>query len=123
MAAPFSTVGGYGGNPSVVVDPSTGLSSALVDTADGFPVLYPALNPVSGGLTQFVLDPIPVAPSIGMPEINALIIELRVLNALIHMQMGPYAPDLQIMRADEAWNTSTPSPSAPTSTPNAAGAL
>lgn len=122
MAPPFSTVGGYGGNPSLVVDPATGLSSGLVDTADGFPTLHPSINP-SGGLLPFVIDPIPISPAIGMPEINAIIIELRVLTALLHMQLGQLAPDLQIMRADEAWNTSFPSTTAAVSAPNTALAM
>ena len=46
-----------------------------------------------------------------------------VLTALIHSQMGVLAPDLQAMRADEAWNTSFPNPTAPFSSPNSAGAL
>lgn len=119
---PFQTTGGYGGNSSVVVDPATGLSSALVDTADGFPVLSPYLNP-NGTLTPFVIDPIPISPAIGMPEINALVVELRVISQLLHMQMGVLAPDLQIMRADEAWNTSFPSTTTAPSAPNTALAM
>lgn len=104
--APFSTVGGYGGDPSVIVDPVSGLLSALVDTADGYPALWPALS-AGGGLTPFVFNPVPISPSGGMPEINAILCELRVLNALIREQMGDtrQSYDLQIMRADEAWNT------------------
>lgn len=113
--APFSTVGGYGGNPSLVTDPSTGLSSGLVDTADGFAVLHPSLNP-NGSLSPFVIDPIPISPAVGMPEINALVVELRVISALLHMQLGHLAPDLQIMRADEAWNTSFANAGASTTT-------
>lgn len=120
--APFSTVGGYGGNASLVVDPSTGLSSGLVDTADGFPTLHPFLN-ANGSLSPFVIDPIPISPAVGMPEINAVLVELRVIAALLSMQMGPLTPDLQTMRADEAWNTSNPNPTAPFSAPNAAFAL
>lgn len=119
---PFQTTGGYGGNASVVVDPATGLTSALVDTADGFPVLSPYLNP-NGTLTPFVIDPIPISPAIGMPEINALVVELRVISQLLHMQMGVLAPDLQIMRADEAWNTSFPSTTTAPSAPNTALAM
>lgn len=122
MAPPFSTVGGYGGNPSLVVDPATGLTSGLVDTADGFTVLHPSLNP-AGGLVPFVIDPIPISPAIGMPEINALVCELRVISALLHMQLGHLAPDLQIMRADEAWNTSFPQATAAISAPNTAFAM
>ena len=119
---PFQTTGGYGGNPSLVVDPASGLSSSLVDTADGFPTLHPVLTP-GGGLLPFVIDPIPISPAIGMPEINSVLIELRVIAALLHMQMGVLAPDLQIMRADEAWNTSFPNSAAGVSAPNSAYAL
>lgn len=122
VAVPYSTVGGYGGNASLVVDPNTGQASALVDTADGFTVLHPWLNP-NGALTPFVIDPVPVSPSIGMPEINAVLVELRVISALLREQMGPQAPDLQFMRADEAWNTSNPNPNAPTTAPNAVFAM
>jgi hypothetical protein len=120
--APFSTVGGYGGNASLVLDPNTGQASALVDTADGFPTLHPWLN-ANGSLTPFVIDPVPVVASIGMPEINAILVELRVISALLHMQLGTLAPDLQFMRADEAWNTSNPNPAAPFTAPNAAFAM
>ena len=107
MATPFSTVGGYGGNPSVTVDPATGLASGLVDTADGYPALYPSLTALGGGLTPFVINPIPINPSIGMPEINALLVELRMLNTPLREQMGDtkVSYDLQTMRADEFWNT------------------
>lgn len=104
MAAPYQTTGGYGGNSSLIVDPASGLASSLVDTADGYPTLYPQLV-AGGGLAPFVVNPVPINPSIGMPEINAIITELRVLTALLHSQMGTFAPDLQIMRADEGWNT------------------
>ena len=122
MTAPYSTVGGYGAPASLVVDPLTGLSSALVDTLDGFPTLHPWLN-ANGALTPFVIDPVPIAPSTGMPEINARLIEMRVISALLHMQLGTLAPDLQFMRADEAWNTSNPNPAAPFTAPNAAFAI
>lgn len=116
MAAPFSTVGGYGGSSTVILDPASGLTTQLVDTQDGFPVLHPAINP-SGGLVPFAIDPVPLPPFGGMPELNAVLVELRVIAALLREQMGPQAPDLQIMRADEAWNTSWPNPTATTVTP------
>ena len=105
--SPFGTVNGYGNaSPSVFVDPASGLTSGYVDTADGFPTLHPQLNP-SGGLAAFVIDPVPILPYIGMPEINAILIECRVLSALIREQMGDtkFSYDLQSLRADEAWNT------------------
>ena len=107
MAAPYSTVGGYGGNASLTVDPATGLSAGLADVLDGFPVLVPSLT--AGGLTlaPSIINPYPINPAGGMPEINAIVIELRVLCALIREQMGDTRNifDLQMMRADENWNT------------------
>lgn len=107
MASPYSTVGGYGGNPSLSLDPASGLASGLVDTADGFPALHPANNPAGTGPTSFIVNPVPISPSIGMPELNAILVELRVISALLREQMGVTAScfDLQVMRADEAWNT------------------
>lgn len=107
MVAPFSTVGGYGGNASLVLDTTTGLTAGQVDTQDGFPVLYPALA-TGGGLVPNVVNPIATNPFTSYPEINAIIVELRVLCALVRESMGPTVGasfDLQIMRADEAWNT------------------
>ncbi len=107
MAIPFSTVGGYGGNASLIVDPASGLISGLVDTADGFPTLHPMLTAAGVSLAPFIINPVPIPPGIGMPEINAVLIELRVISALLREQMGNTAVnfDLQTMRADEAWNT------------------
>jgi hypothetical protein len=117
--APFSTVGGYGGNASLSLDPVTGLTAGQVDTQDGFPVLHPALTPGGLGLVANVVDPISISPFASYPELNAILCELRVIAALLREQMGDTRAsyDLQTMRADEAWNTlSTP-------TVNAAGAL
>ena len=109
MVAPFSTVGGYGGNPSLILDPTTGLSASEVDTQDGFPTLHPANNPAGTGPVQLTTDP--MLPQLnfylGLPEINAVLVELRVISALLREQMGDTRSvhDLQTMRADEAWNT------------------
>lgn len=105
MAAAFSTVGGYGGNASVVLDPASGLTTGLVDTADGIPALIPQIIPSTGQLAASIVDPVPVSPAIGIPEINAVLVELRVVTQLLHMQMGERAPDLQIMRADELFTS------------------
>ena len=40
-----------------------------------------------------------------MPVLNAILIELRVLNEQFRSQLGTQASDLQQMRADEQWNT------------------
>ena len=104
--APFQTTGGYGGNPSNVVDPTTGQAIGLVDTQDGIPTLHPVIG-ANGALSPLVIDPAaPPAFYAGMPEINAILCELRVISALLHMQLGATQLDLQNMRADEAWNTS-----------------
>jgi hypothetical protein len=100
----FSTVGGYGGNPSVTVDPATGLASGLVDTADGTPILSPQLQ-ANGSLMPAVIDPVPINPAIGIAELTALVIEMRVLIDLISMQMGTATPDIQSMRADHLIST------------------
>ena len=113
MVAPFSTVGGYGGNPSLSLDPISGVSASQVDTQDGFPTLHPALTPGGGPLAQLVTDPTAAPPNPSfwqaMPELNAILVELRVISALLREQMGDtkFSYDLQSLRADEAWNTNT----------------
>ena len=102
---PFSTVGGYGGNATLIPTPS-GAAAFLDDAMDGYPTLHPQLGP-TGALTPFVIDPSTVSPASGLPEINAILIELRVISALLREQMGDMKAsyDLQTMRADELWNT------------------
>jgi hypothetical protein len=106
--SPYSTVGGYGGNASVLLDPNTGLSAFVDDLMDGVPTLHPQIN-ANGFLSSLVIDPTsPAQPFYGAyPELNAILVELRVLSALIREQMGNtgLSFDLQTMRADEAWNT------------------
>ena len=108
MVAPYSTVGGYGGNPSLAFDPNSGVSASQVDTQDGYPVLNPLIS-AGGPLVQAVVDPTAAPPSPNfwqaMPELNAMLIELRVISQLLIMQLGATQLDLQVMRADEAWNT------------------
>jgi hypothetical protein len=104
---PFSTTGGYGGSATLTYDPNTRISAANVDTVDGYPVLNPALNP-SGGLLPNIVDPAAIPQSqfwAAYPEINAILVEFRVISQLLIAQMGATQLDLQIMRADEAWNT------------------
>lgn len=105
MVAPFSTVGGYGGNASLATLPS-GQSAFLEDMMDGFPTLHPQIG-AGGALTSISIDPSSSSypPGVSYPQMNAILAELRVLAGLLHMQMGPSAPDLQIMRADEALST------------------
>jgi hypothetical protein len=99
---PFSTVGGYPGQATNVTTPS-GNVGAFTDTWDGVPSLAPGLSN-QAGLTPIQIDPSLAPPGSGMPIMNAVLIELRVLNALLALQIGAAVPDLQQMRADEAWN-------------------
>ena len=105
----FPTTGGYG-NPIINTD-----GAQLVDTEDGIQVVAPQFYPnsatvPSGGLAPAATDADPnspwIAASPGLPPMNALIVELRVLNALMVLQLGLQAPDLEQMRADEAYVTS-----------------
>lgn len=105
----FPTTGGYG-NGLINAD-----GSALVDTEDGVPVVLPQFQPSnpavpSGQFTPAQVDPDPnntfVGLETGIPIFNALLVELRVHNALMVLQMGVIAPDLDQMRADESFVTS-----------------
>lgn len=96
--AGVSTVGGYG-SPIIQQD-----GSMLVDTEDGVPILGPAFNLATGGLSAAVVNPIVPANS-GIPELNAILIELRLITRLLIANMGPLAEDVEQMRADELWNT------------------
>ena len=100
---PYNTTGGYGGNASLTTQPS-GLTAFLDDALDGFPALIPQLN-AGGGLSPIVLDPSTISAASGLPEINAILVELRLISALLHHQLGATQLDLQQMRADEAWSS------------------
>lgn len=104
--APFSTVAGYGGNPTNVTQQPSGNVAGLYDDIGGFAVVGPYLNQVTSyGLVPIVIDATTVPAYSGLPEINAILIELRVLTALLHFQLGPTNLDLEQMRADEAYQT------------------
>lgn len=98
MAA-ANTVGGYG-TPLVQAD-----QSLLVDTEDGVPVVGPTLAPASGNLVAAIINTIVPASNVGIPPLNAILIELRVIAALLHSQLGDTKLDLEQMRADELFNT------------------
>ena len=100
MTGPVSTVGGYG-SPTINSD-----TAALVDSEDGVPAIVPALNPVTGALSQAVVSGV-APPSTAVPPMNAILVELRVISALLHFQLGATSLDLEQMRADELYN-STP---------------
>jgi hypothetical protein len=82
--------------------------SGLVSTEDGTPVLGPVLqatgttvpNVIAGNTNQGVPG------GSGVPPLNAILIELRVLNNLLAWQMGAEAPDLDAMRSSEAFDIS-----------------
>jgi hypothetical protein len=38
------------------------------------------------------------------PPLNAILVELRTITALLLNDMGSFAPDPQQIRADELWN-------------------
>lgn len=101
MVAPVtSTAGGYG--PSSPTQNPDG--SQLVDTEDGVPAFVPLLS-ASGGLSLGQQSSL-WQGQVGVPIINAVLIELRVMNALLHSQLGDTKLDLQQMRADEFFNSS-----------------
>lgn len=95
--AGVSTVGGYG-SPIIQQD-----GSMLVDTEDGVPVIGPQLNPATGALSPAVINPI-IPGGSGIPELNAILVELRLITRLLIANMGPLAEDPEQMRADELWN-------------------
>ena len=97
---PYSTVGGYGG-PLILSD-----GASLSDTEDGVPAFVPAFNPTGpAALAQAIISPVQSAYG-GTPIQNALLVEIRVMNALIALQMGASAPDLEQMRANELFDCS-----------------
>src|SRR4029077_8040014 len=83
---------------------------SFVDTVDGTPVIVPSFNTSASPttpptFTRQVINPVAVADTVGTTSQNAMLVELRVLNRLLHMQIGANGgvEDLNQMRADEAW--------------------
>lgn len=75
----------------------------FADSVDGFPVVYPVLtSDGTGNITAANVNPITL-PGNGMPVINAVLIELQLLNYLMLQQMGSFAPDPRALRADFAF--------------------
>lgn len=80
----------------------------FIDTVDGIPVVYPAVNGVTGQMSQFTIDPKTVVDTAGLPPQNAIIVELRCITNLLAIYLGDRCPDLQQMRAEEIFNTMVP---------------
>jgi len=80
----------------------------FLDTVDGTPTLAPGFSSGSTPPTfaRIAINPVAVADTAGMPSQNALLIEMRVLTRLLHLQLGTgngALESLNQMRADEAW--------------------
>lgn len=86
--------------------PSNPDGTVFVDTVDGSPALVPSFSGTSGALTPAIVNPLAIPDTAGVPSQNALIVELRVLNNLLSLQLGDRSPDLEQMRADEFFNSS-----------------
>ena len=83
--------------------------SLLVDSVDGIYVFAPALNLSNGTLASANVSGIPLSSSFpgtaqGIPQQLAILVELRVMNTLLHSQLGDTRLDLEQMRADELYN-------------------
>ena len=77
--------------------------SLLVDTEDGVNAVVPSFKTDgSGNLAPGTFDPRQTWQTIGgVSPLNAILVELRVMNALLHHQLGDTRMDLNQMRADE----------------------
>ena len=94
--------------------PSNPDGTVLIDTVDGMPALYPGLKADgSGNLVPFVIDPKTVVDTAGLPSQNAIIVELRCITNLLAVYLGDKCPDLQLMRAEEIFNTMVSTGSVP----------
>jgi hypothetical protein len=78
--------------------------ASLADTEDGIPVVGPSLNAAAGNLSAAVISSV-ANPDAGIPVLNAILIEFRVQNTLLHAQLGATNYDFEQMRADELYNT------------------
>ena len=78
--------------------------SQITSDEDGFPTLGATLT----ALGNYAVNIVPGAASqnyVGFPVNNSILVELRVLNSLLALSFGQNAPDLDQMRADEAFNS------------------
>jgi hypothetical protein len=81
--------------------------SLLVDTEDGVNSVVPSFaTGGTGQLSPAAFDPRTLWSSAGnVAPLNAILVELRVMNALLHFQLGATPLDLNQMRADEFLNS------------------
>ena len=78
--------------------------SIVTSDEDGFPTLGATLTP-TGAIVQNIVPGLASQNYIGFPISNSILVELRVLNSLLAASFGQNAPDLDQMRADEAFNS------------------
>ncbi len=79
--------------------------SLIVSDESGVDVLGPVLT-ANGAVIQNLINAATGQNITGVPVLNALLIELRVLNNILLFQQGSTSLDLEQMRADEAYNIS-----------------
>lgn len=101
---PVNPPGPTGYGPTASPTNSDGIP--FVDTTNGVSVLGPGFSGFAGALSSIALDPKTIQDTAGLPQQNAILIELRVITSLLLFQLGASAPDVEQMRADEYWNTS-----------------
>jgi hypothetical protein len=79
----------------------------LIDE-DGICVVVPQLTPATGELSEASVNPAQFWPQTGgVPVLNAILVELRVISELLHRDRGAIVTDLDQMRAAELFNTMT----------------
>jgi hypothetical protein len=75
---------------------------------DGICVVVPTLTPSSGDLNAAQVNPAQFwAQTGGVPVLNAILVELRVISELLHRDRGAIVTDLDQMRASELYDTMT----------------
>ena len=82
--------------------------SGLVSDETGVPVLGPVLQPNSNSIQNIINAATGqgIVGGSGVPPLNAILIELRVLNSILLYSLGATPLDMDQMRADEAYNVS-----------------
>ncbi len=75
---------------------------------DGISVVVPTLAPSSGDLSIAQVNPAQFWPQTGgVPVLNAILVELRVISELLYRDRGDVVTDLDQMRAAELYDTMT----------------
>jgi hypothetical protein len=101
MAGPaYSTAAGYS-----LTGPSNPDGTVFTDTVDGTPVVGPQFAQNGQSLIPAISNPTLASDVAGISVQNAILIEWRILTALMAFQLGSACPDIEQMRADELWNT------------------